>query len=193
MIIESCNYPSTNLNPYFSWLSFNCDFDDGTMCTLVNDDQISRSTINFQYANGMIIPNPNLGPNTDHTKNSSSGGFVYWNRTLPFVPGDSGRMKTLKSFEQTSGTCIRFAYYVKSTSMNNNGTMLSLSIGGCYATTLWSISLDDSHGWQSATASVLAFTCSVTFYFDVIQKIPVEVSVAFDDIQVAQCKTLNNS
>ena len=37
------------------------------------------------YLTGDTIPNRKLGPTRDHTTNSSSGGFVYWNQQLPYT------------------------------------------------------------------------------------------------------------
>ncbi|CAF4957622.1 unnamed protein product, partial [Rotaria magnacalcarata] len=45
---------------------------------------------NFSIFTGETIPNPELGPTRDHTTNSSSGGFLLWNRTLPYTSKDFG-------------------------------------------------------------------------------------------------------
>ncbi|CAF1096941.1 unnamed protein product, partial [Rotaria sordida] len=189
--ITSCDYPTSALTPYDSFLSFSCNFDNQTMCDMENGDRFTTPKFNFTLMTGDTIPNRNLGPTRDHTSNSSSGGFLYWNRQLPFIPGDNGMITTSKSIEQNTGMCIRFAYYVKSLAVNKNATNLMLSTGGCYGATRWYVSMDDSQGWQVVKAPVLQFACAETFYFSVYQDEPIEVSVAFDDIEIAQCSSFN--
>ncbi|CAF3389465.1 unnamed protein product [Rotaria sp. Silwood2] len=188
--IISCDYPSTELSPYNSLLSFSCNFDNLTMCDMTNEDRFSSPTFNFTVFTGDTIPNPELGPTRDHTTNSSSGGFLYWNRTLPYAALDFGKIYPLKTIEQNFGMCVKFAYYVKSLAVNKNGTDLYLSPGGCYATVLWYITLDDSQGWQTVIAPVSKDACAETFYFTVNQHESVPVSVAFDDIEIDQCSSL---
>lgn len=189
--ITSCAYPTSSLSPYDSFLSFSCDFDNMTMCNMVNGDRYSEPTFNFTVMTGDTIPNRDLGPTRDHTTNSSSGGFLYWNRELPFRSGDNGFVRTSKSVEQNTAMCVRFAYYVKSLAVNKNATSLVVSTGGCYAAFLWSQAMDDSQGWQVAIAPVLNYACAETFYFNVNQQELVEVSVAFDDIEIAQCSSFD--
>jgi hypothetical protein len=55
---------------------------------------------------------------------------------------------------------------------------------------LWYQSLDDSQGWQTVTVPVLNSACPETFYFNVNQRAPIPVSVAFDDIEIDQCSSL---
>ncbi|CAF1313350.1 unnamed protein product, partial [Rotaria sordida] len=191
--ITSCDYPTSSLTPYDSFLSFSCNFDNQTMCDMENGDRFTTPKFNFTLMTGDTIPNRNLGPTRDHTSNSSSGGFLYWNRQLPFIPGDNGMITTSKSIEQNTGMCIRFAYYVKSLAVNKNATNLMLSTGGCYGATRWYVSMDDSQGWQVVKVPVLQFACAETFYFSVSQDEPIEVSVAFDDIEIAQCSSFNPS
>ncbi|CAF1154720.1 unnamed protein product [Adineta steineri] len=185
--ITSCDYPPSQLTSYDSLLSIACDFDDLTMCNMVNGDGSSEPFLDFIVITGDKIPNRNLGPTYDHTTNSSAGGFLYWNRELPYLPWSNGRIHPFKPIEQNLGMCIRFAYYVKSLSINKNGTMLALSTGGCYGTTIWSQSMDNSQGWKVAIIPVKEYACMEAFYFDVTQSEAIEVSIAFDDIQIDQC------
>jgi hypothetical protein len=188
--VTSCDYPSSQLSPYNSLLSFTCNFDNLTMCDMINDNQGSPSQYNFTVFTGDTVPNKDLGPTRDHTSNSTSGGFLYWNQSLPYTATDFGRVYTSKTVEQNLGMCVKFAYYVKSKAINKNGTTVSMSPGGCYAKMLWYQSLDDSQGWQTVVVPVLNYACAETFYFDVGQRLPTAVSVAFDDIQIDQCSTL---
>ncbi|CAF4342317.1 unnamed protein product, partial [Rotaria magnacalcarata] len=68
--ITSCDYPSTELSPYNSILSFACPFDNMTMCDMINGDKYNIPTYNFSIFTGETIPNPELGPTRDHTTNS---------------------------------------------------------------------------------------------------------------------------
>ncbi|CAF4349964.1 unnamed protein product [Rotaria sp. Silwood2] len=111
--ITSCDYPTSSLTPYDSFLSFSCNFDNQTMCDMTNGDQFTKPTFNFTVMTGDTIPDRSLGPTRDHTSNSSSGGFIYWNRQLPFIPGDNGVVEPSKTIQQNTGMCVRFAYYVK--------------------------------------------------------------------------------
>ncbi|CAF3948902.1 unnamed protein product [Adineta steineri] len=189
--ITSCAYPPTQLLPYNSILSFVCNFDDLTICNMANTDDFKPPSFNFTVVTGDTVPNKELGPNRDHTNNSSSGGFVYWNQQLPFTSSDTGFIRPEKRIEQNFGMCIRFAYYVKSSAMNKNGTTLLLRAGGCYGKEMWTNSLDDSLGWQVVMIPVEKYACMERFYFRVTQTVPVAVSVAFDDIEIAQCPSFD--
>jgi len=189
--ISSCAYPPTELLPYNLILSFSCNFDDLTICNMENTDDNTPPSFNFTTFTGDTVPNKELGPIRDHTSNSSSGGFIYWNQQLPFISGDTGFIRPLKRIDQNFGMCVRFAYYVKSSAVNKNGTKLILRGGGCYGKEMWINSLDDSLGWQVATVPVEKFACMERFYFRVSQIEPVPVSVAFDDIEIAQCPSFD--
>jgi hypothetical protein len=189
--VTSCAYAPYPLSPFNTLLSFACDFDNLTMCDMVNGNQFFTPTFNFSVTTGENVPNPELGPTRDHTSNSSSGDFLYWQRELPFVPRDAGQISSSKRIEQNLGMCIRFAYFVNSSAMNKNGTTLTLSAGGCYGANLWMRSMDRSEDWQVVTVPVRAFACAETFYFGVTQQEPVPVSVAFDDIDIAQCSSFD--
>ena len=188
--ITSCDYPPTELSPDSSLLSLSCDFDDLTMCDMTNGDAHSIPTYNFTVLTGDTIPNNTLAPLRDHTTNSTSGGFLYWNRTYPFSGRDYGVINPSKSMEQNTGMCVKFAYYVKSEASGKNGTKLTLSTGGCSGAWLWSIGLDDSDGWQTVIIPLEVTACDVTFYFNVVQSEVAEVAVAFDDIEIDQCSTV---
>ena len=187
--VTSCDYPSYQLVADYSHLSLSCDFDQLTLCDMTNGDRFTTPTFNFTVVTGDTVPNRDLGPIRDHTNNASTGGFLYWNRQLPFTARDFGRLSTSTTILQNLGMCVRFAYYVKSLAVNKNGTLLSLSVGGCYAQTLWYTSLDDSQGWQTALLPLSAYSCGETLYFGVSQANPIPISVAFDDIDVDQCNT----
>lgn len=191
--ITSCDYPASEIDPYNSLISFSCDFDDSTMCGMINGDVSPRHqpTFNYTVYTGETVPNKDLGPTRDHTSNSTTGGFLYLDQKLPFTVTDYGVVYPPKTIEQNFGMCVRFAYYVKSTAINKNGTTVSVSPGGCYAATLWYRSLDDSQGWQTVVVPVLNYACAETFYFDVNQVEPTYVSVAFDDIEIDQCSTFD--
>ena len=68
-----------------------------------------------------------------------------------------------------------------------------MSPGGCYATTLWSQSLDNSQGWHTVMIPVSPYARAETFYFSVYQRETIPVSVAFDDIGIDQCDSLTPS
>jgi hypothetical protein len=189
IVIISCEYKPYQPATYYSHLSLSCDFDNATMCDMTNGDQFTTPTFNFTTVTGDTVPNRDLGPVRDHTNNSTTGGFLYWNRQLPFTSQDFGRVQPSITILQNLGMCISFAYYAKSTAVNKNGTLLSVSSGGCYGKQIWSLNLDDSQGWQTVVVSLPAFACAETFYFSVVQSNPIPVSVAFDDIEIDQCDT----
>ena len=118
--ITSCAYPPTKVNSYYSFLSFPCTFDKFTMSGMSNNDRFTKPTFNFTVLTGNTIPHPRLGPPRDHTTNSSSGGFLYWNRNLPYTSQDFGSVHSSRTIEQNSDMCVKFAYYVKSATVNNN-------------------------------------------------------------------------
>ncbi|CAF1415883.1 unnamed protein product [Rotaria sordida] len=95
------------------------------MCDTINDAKIS--TFNFTVFTSNTIPDQELGPVRDHTSNSTSGGFLYWNQYLPVNASDQGRVYLSKTIEQNNGMCIQLACYVKSKVVNKNTTMIRLS------------------------------------------------------------------
>ena len=189
--VMSCDYPPVMFTNAGALLSFSCNFDNLTMCDMTNGDRSYNPTFNFTVVTGDTVPNRELGPLRDHTSNTTSGGFIYWDRHLPFIPGDSGNVHPSKPVEQNVGMCIRLAYYVKSAVENKNGTTVTLWTGGCDSSSLWRQSLDDSQGWQVAVAPVPKKVCEMTFYFMVYQQITTSVSVAFDDIEIGSCSSLS--
>lgn len=189
--ITSCDYSPSSFIGDGAYLSLSCNFDDLTMCIMQNnDDQRFETTYNFTVHTGHTVPNKILGPTRDHTNNSESGGFIYLNQQLPYISGAKGIAYSIKPMQSNVGMCIQFGYYVKSSIDNQNGTSLSILTGGCLGAQLWSISLDDSHGWQVVTIPAREYTCMITYYFWAIQRPLVPVSVAFDDIRIYQCNSL---
>jgi hypothetical protein len=95
--------------------------------------------------------------------------------------------------ETNRDMCIRFAYFVNSTNVqpNEQNTEIHVSARGCHIETLWSVELDNSDGWQLVTKSLHPTACTQGIYFRITQKRPSRVAVAFDDITLAQCGTLN--
>ena len=188
--ISSCGYPPSELSPYSSLLSFSCDFDHSNMCEMMNEEPQSKSEYNFTLLTGDTLPDPRqLGPARDHTSNSTSGGFLYWDRQLPFTGRDTGRVFISRSIEKNTGMCLKMAYFVNSTAVNKNATSLYVSMGGCEAQFLWILSLDNSQGWQTVIVPVSGVPCGTNFYFDVGQSGSIPVSVALDDIVVDQCSS----
>lgn len=190
--ILSCDYPPWTLPPDdTSFLSFLCDFDDRSSCGMTNHvGSSSAPSYNFSVFTGETVPKPQLGPTRDHTTNTAGGGFLYWNQRLPFVPVASGWIDLGRAIEQTSSTCLQFAYYVKSSLSNKNATTLNLFTSGNTTQVLWTQSLDDSQGWQLVTLSSPEKIVQRSFHFTVKQDILADVSVAFDDIAIQQCASL---
>lgn len=188
--ITSCDYPPTTFVDEGSLLSFSCDFDDQTMCLMSNGNRITPVNYNFSVFTGYTVPNQDLGPLRDHTNDSMSGGFLYWNRTLPFTVGDYGLIQHSRPVEANGAMCLHFAFFVNSSISNQNATTIGVGVSGCIGASLWSQSLDDSQGWQVVTIPVPKNPCRQTFSLSVGQSQTVPVSVAFDDIEVVQCTTL---
>ena len=153
-------------------------------------DPASAPSYNFSVYSGETVPKPQLGPTRDHTTNTTGGAFLYWNQQLPFVPAATGWIDLVRLIEQTSGTCLQFAYYAKSSLVNKNATTLNLFASDSATQALWTQSLDDSEGWQLVTLAFPQIIIQRTFYFTVKQGILTDVSVAFDDIAIEQCPFL---
>jgi hypothetical protein len=83
--------------------------------------------------------------------------------------------------------CLKLAYYVNSTAVNKNGTTISINVAGCHSGLFWSLSLDDSQGWQTLIVPTSGRACPEKFYFGASQTVQIPVSVAFDDIEIDQC------
>ncbi|CAF0741683.1 unnamed protein product [Adineta ricciae] len=186
--VTSCDYPPTTFyEDGAALLSFSCDFDNLTMCGMLSEDRFMKSTYNFTAMTGETIPDRSLGPFYDHTTNSSTGGFSYWDRRLPFTSSDMGYLFPAYSMASNLGMCIRFAYYVKSSVDNKNSTQLAVTTGGCLGAMLWSTSLDDSRGWQVVVIPAPDVACMESYYFSVYQRGTVRVAVAVDDFIIDQC------
>ncbi|CAF4970067.1 unnamed protein product, partial [Rotaria sp. Silwood1] len=160
------------------------------MCGMMNAARSSKTVFNFTLSTGNTIPDKNLGPTRDHTTNSTSGGFLYWDRHLPLTSTDYGTIYTSTVVVENFNLCVKFAYYVKSTAINKNGTTIILFSSYSISRIIWFRSLDDSQGWQTAIAPVNDYLYDKTFSFYVNQTQSVPVSVAFDDIEIDQCTTL---
>lgn len=191
ILIKSCAYPSQKYPYDGSYLSFSCDFDNLAMCGLLTNLSYIPTTYNFTVVTGESISDLQLGPDRDHTSNSSTGGFIYWNRQLPYIPSDSGLIIPQRFFETNSRMCIKFAYYVNSTIHDRNGTILDLSEQGCSASNFWTKALDNSYGWQEVSLNVPNSACTENYIIRVYQVALVKVSVAFDDIQIGQCDMIS--
>jgi hypothetical protein len=189
--VTSCDYPPSKFTTDGPVLSFSCNFDNLTMCDMKNEDRYNKPTFNFTVVTGDTVPDRDLGPTRDHTTNSSTGGFIYWDRHLPFIRADSGSVRPAQLVEANLGMCIRFAYYVKSLAANKNATDVSVWTGLCDSRSLWHRSLDDSQGWQMLVVPVPNIVCEVAFYFLVYQQLTIPVSVAFDDIDIGPCDILS--
>lgn len=192
--INSCNYSSFELNSSQSLLSLSCNFDESSsICDLVNGYMAIEPTFNFTIHTGNTIPNKELGPTRDYTKNSSSGGFFYWNRQSEFSEEDIGVFSISKLIEQNTDMCIKFAYFVKSSKNDNTEKMLLLQTSSRIWEPLWTIMVNDSHGWQLVIIRLQDFAYAQSFYFAVGEVGLSEVSIAFDDIQFEQCILINTT
>jgi hypothetical protein len=192
--IRSCGY----LQKYLygtSHLEFSCDFDShmDSTCGIRNDytDFNPQSVINYTIQSPSNINDRELGPS--QTTGWSGNNFFYWSRserTSPLLI--NGLFKT-PFIETNRDMCIRFAYFVNSTGVqpNENNTKIHISVRGCHIETLWSIELDNSFGWQLVNISLHPTACTQAIYFRITQQRPTRVAVAFDDITVAQCGTLD--
>ncbi|CAF0746456.1 unnamed protein product [Adineta ricciae] len=69
-------------------------YNSPSKCGMTNNDPFFPPTANFTVVTGETLPNKELGPNRDHTTNSTTGGFLYWVQRLPFTASDTGRMYT---------------------------------------------------------------------------------------------------
>jgi hypothetical protein len=192
--VSSCGYPQT----YFdgtSHLEFACDFDSprDSTCGIRDDytDLNPQSVINYTIQSPNSINDRELGPR--RTTGWSGDYFLYWSRseqTSPILI--AGQFKT-PLIETNRDMCIRFAYFVNSTDVQSNekNTKINILARDCHIATLWSIELDNSYGWQLVTKSLDDIACTQAIYFQITQQRPTRVAVAFDDITIAQCGTLN--
>ncbi|CAM4986237.1 unnamed protein product [Rotaria socialis] len=175
--VNSCGY----LQKYFygtSHLEFACDFDSPLDSTCgIRDDHIDfhpETVINYTIKSPNTINDRDLGPRQT---------------TARLI---NGQFKT-PLIETNRDMCIRFAYFVNSTDVqrNENNTKIDVIARGCHTASIWSIELDNSFGWQLIIGPFNPTACTQGIYFRITQKRPTRVAVAFDDITIAQCGTLN--
>ncbi|UJR07076.1 hypothetical protein I4U23_011364 [Adineta vaga] len=166
-----------------------CNFEDGTMCEMQNSLWFDpeRPVHNFTLTTGENVPDKSLAPMTDHTYNTSSGHFAYWHQPLGSPHTDRDGCLSIPIFELHEHLCFNFAYYIKSMNSIRNGTVLTVSIKGCYSSTLWVIRTDDTLGWKTDRIQLLDLTCNVTIWFNIMADIKNSVSVALDDITIDTC------
>ncbi len=192
--VHSCEYPQT----YFygtSYLEFACDFDSrfDSTCGIRDDytDLNPQSVLNYTIRSPNTIADRELGPR--QTTGWSGEWFLYWSRSEQTSSTlINGQFKT-PLIETNRDMCIRFAYFVNSTGVqpNENNTKITISARGCHIATLWSIELDHSYGWQLVTETFHHTACTQEIYFQITQQRPTRVAVAFDDITIAQCGSLD--
>ncbi|CAF1248139.1 unnamed protein product, partial [Didymodactylos carnosus] len=192
--IHSCEYPKEYVSTT-SHLALSCNFDSliDSTCGIRDDysDLLPQSVINYTIRSPTTISDRDLGPR--QTTGWSGDWFLYWSRSQLTLPTRiNGQFKT-PFIETNRDMCIRFAYFVNSTDVqpNENNTKINVFVRGCHAGTLWSIELDNSFGWQLVTKSFYPNACAQEVYFRITQRRPTRVAVAFDDMTIVQCGTLN--
>lgn len=191
--ITSCDYLPSEFLLSKSLLSFSCNFDGPSICDIINGQSMIIPPFNFTIFTGNTIPNRELGPIYDYTSKSSSGGFFYWNRQTDLSHGDFGIFGPSKPIEQNTGMCIKFAYYVNSSKYEKNEITVLLRAASCAFENIWSLTINDSQGWQLIIIPLQDYACTEIFYFGVIQEELSKVSVAFDDIRFEQCSLINTT
>ncbi|UJR07742.1 hypothetical protein I4U23_012026 [Adineta vaga] len=192
--ISSCGYQQN----YFrgnSYLNFACDFDsDNNHYCGIRDDYKNLSpqyVLNISIVTPNRISNGGLGPK--YSSGISGDWFLYWGRsqdtssTLVY-----GQFKT-PLIETNADMCIRFAYFVNSTSvqLDERNTQIQVLTLDCTNEILWSNKLDNSLGWRIVTMSFIPNACRESIYFRIIHPRPTPVAVAFDDITIAPCSSLD--
>jgi hypothetical protein len=190
--IRPCGY----LQYYFhgtSHLEFACDFDsrfDNT-CGIRDDytDFKPQSVINYTIQSPNTISDRELGPR--RTTGWSGEWFLYWSRSEQTSSTlINGQFKT-PLIEMNRDMCIRFAYFVNSTVVRPFNTKIQITARGCHSEFMWSVNLDKSVGWQLETIPLHMTACTAAIYFQITQQQPTRVAVAFDDITIAQCGSLD--
>ena len=192
--VKSCGYQQL----YFlstSRLELDCDFDptkDPT-CGIQNDytDLNPQSVIDYTMQTPNNINDRELGPR--QTTGWSGDWFLYWSRSERTSQNLTTGQFKVPMIETNRDMCIRFAYFVNSTGvqLNENNTKIQVATRGCHETTLWSVELDSSVGWQLITMPLDHIACTQTVYFRITQQRPTRVAVAFDNIAITQCGTFN--
>jgi hypothetical protein len=192
--VHSCGY----MQSYFygtSYLDFACDFNShyDLTCGIWDDytDLDPRSVINYTIQSPNTIADRELGPR--QTTGWSGEWFLYWSRSEQTSSTlTKGQFKT-PLIETNRDMCIRFAYFVNSTGVqpDEKNTKIQITARGCHTDTLWSIELDHSNGWQLVITPFHHTACTQGIYFQITQQRPTRVAVAFDDITIAQCGSLD--
>ncbi|CAF1070886.1 unnamed protein product [Adineta steineri] len=192
--IRSCDYNSKWFSPT-SRLKFTCDFDSSSdpSCGIQNDytDLSSQSVINTTIQSPNTISDLELGPR--QASGWSGSRFFYWSRSENTSTNlTTGYFKT-PLIETNRDICIRFSYFVNSTDVqpNQKNTKIDIAANGCAVSTVWSNELDDSFGWQLVQQRLPNCASTESIYFRITQKRPTRVAVAFDDIEIAQCGTID--
>lgn len=191
--ISFCEYYQKFFNPN-SYLEFSCDFDNpaSQTCGIQNDntDLSPQSVLNFTIQSPGTINDRELGPRQG--SGWSGDLFYYWSRSTQSSNMINGQFKT-PPIETNRDMCIRFAYFVNSTNVQSkeNNTKLDVMTRNCRKDNLWSIELDQSFGWQLVVLSLSDIACRQEIYFHISQKRAARTTVAFDDITIAQCGTLD--
>jgi hypothetical protein len=162
---------------------FACDFEDGTMCTMYN----AVTVVKFTVATGETLKDKILGPEFDHTLNTSLGHFLYWYR-----PNENLRIRLdgvvyTPTFQLQPNLCLNFAYYINSISTPDKLTALGVDMIGCAKGLIWSVTTIDSNGWQAVEVNLPQKTCMSMLNFFVSSNSSGGVSVSMDDILIYIC------
>jgi hypothetical protein len=162
---------------------FACDFEDGTMYNMYN----AVTVVIFTVATGETLKDKTLGPEVDHTLNTSSGHFLYWYR-----PSENLRIRIdgvvhTPTFQLQSNLCLNFSYYINSISNPDKLTALGVNMIGCAEGLIWSVKIVDSNGWQYVEVNLPQKTCISMLDFFVSSNSTGGVSVSVDDILIDIC------
>ncbi|CAF0792384.1 unnamed protein product [Adineta ricciae] len=189
--VISCDYPFSEFATSPSLLSYSCNFDEPSQCEMANGFPNVHTEFNFTIFTGNTVPDRELGPIHDYTSNSPSGGFYYWNRQTNLSADDFGMFSPLRTIERNTDMCVRFAYYVKPSVVDEHETALMLDALECAKGNVWLKPVIDSQGWQFVVIRLQDYSCAEKFYFSVVVETTRKVAVAFDDIQFEQCSLID--
>ncbi|KAK0053445.1 MAM and LDL-receptor class A domain-containing protein 1 [Biomphalaria pfeifferi] len=170
-----------------------CDFEDG-LCGWSHD-----LTDDFNWViNQGETPTAKTGPMVDHTKNDSSGHYLFVESSAPQTTGHKARfLSPFYNVESLQNKCLEFYYHMYGEEGENNVGSLEVYVRPQKIPT---IALDTDHqifyktgnqrdSWIKADVIVPQVTEPVQFVFQATMKKSWLSDIAIDDIVVTDCRS----
>ena len=163
-----------------------CDFDEYDLCSWSN---VEDSRDKFDWSLGSTRPNLlKTGPKFDHTKNDSTGVFLYADGRSPILPGYNAYLESTLFYPTPSfGLCMDFWYHMYGRHIGTLNVHLSVSSpsSDTESVLIWSRSGNKGDQWLNGQVSIKS-SRSFRLSFEAIRGNGDLSTIAIDDIDFTE-------